>query len=599
MKSIATRILGTIAWSAAGLAWVSVCQAQWQSQSILIKPGWTAIYLHVDASYQTLDKLVGADPNNPIEEVWLWQPPPSTLQFVTSPQTPLTGSSQWANWARLGLGLNRSLRSLAPNTACLVHSVATTNYVWSLKGQPVAPAYTWTSSGLNFLGFPTPSGAPPLFDSFLAPAPLLAAPTDTQIYQYPGGNLGPTNPVQVLAYHVTPVTRGQAFWIKSDQFNSYFGPFQVSLQNGAGIAFGDSSGQYSFHLRNTTATSVTVAMNLLASEAPPAGQASVASAPPLLVRGLLNNSNLTYSFSALNVGGSQSWQLAPQGQPGSDIVVVLGLNRYAMNAGPGAVYGGILEFTDGSGLEQVDVAVSAVAGSTAGLWVGNAQVNQVANYLKNYQTDANNNLVLSNGAYVVSSINTNIGPTASAFPLRLIVHNDGTNAVLLQRIYYGFDTSSNYVLATSESALDPTRLSTARRISSTQFPWTSSNLVWSLSGQLAQGGVLQTTATVNYDDQASNPFLHTYHPDHDNLDSRFENQLPLGSESYQITRQITLNVAAPGGDFASLTSSAQSISGNYSETITLTGLGGATRSFNVAGAFSLNRISNLATLARQ
>ena len=32
---------------------------------------------------------------------------------------------------------------------------------------------------------------------------------------------------------------------------------------------------------------------------------------------------------------------------------------------------------------------------------------------------------------------------------------------------------------------------------------------------------MATTVTLSYNDQASNPFLHTYHPDHDNLDATF------------------------------------------------------------------------------
>src|SRR5208283_2823797 len=32
--------------------------AQWQTQSILVKPGWTAVYLHVDPSYTNLDSLI-------------------------------------------------------------------------------------------------------------------------------------------------------------------------------------------------------------------------------------------------------------------------------------------------------------------------------------------------------------------------------------------------------------------------------------------------------------------------------------------------------------------------------------------------------------
>ena len=66
--------------------------AQWQTQSFVVKPGLTAVYLHVDASYTNLDSLIGSDPNNPIAEVWLWVAP-STIQYVTSPQTPITGSS--------------------------------------------------------------------------------------------------------------------------------------------------------------------------------------------------------------------------------------------------------------------------------------------------------------------------------------------------------------------------------------------------------------------------------------------------------------------------------------------------------------------------
>src|SRR3974377_545749 len=66
------------------LGFCRAAEAQWQTQSLLIRPGWTAVYLHVDASYQTIDQLVGADPSNPISEIWLWRPAPSTLQFVTS-----------------------------------------------------------------------------------------------------------------------------------------------------------------------------------------------------------------------------------------------------------------------------------------------------------------------------------------------------------------------------------------------------------------------------------------------------------------------------------------------------------------------------------
>lgn len=572
--------------------------AQWLTQSILIKPGWTAVFLHVDASYQSLDQLVGSDPNNPISQIWLWQTAPTT-QFATSPQSPVVPNSQWAVWARLGLGIQNTFNLLTPNSAYLVYSAAATSYTWRVQGKPVAPQYNWTTAGLNFIGFPTVPVNPPNYDSFLSLAPTLQSLA--QIFQYPGGTLGPTNPSQLFAYHTTPVTRGQAVWIRSGTvFNNYFGPFTVALQTAGGVSFGDSVSEYSFHLRNTTISNVTVSLRLLASETPPAGQTPIVAAPPMLVRGALNTSNLTYSFTTLPIGNVQSWALTPQGQPGSDLVVVLGINRYLMARGPGTLFAGILQFTDSFGFTEVDVPVSALESSTAGLWVGNASVTQVRNYLKNYQMDSNNvPVVSSNGNYIVTSVNTNLGAVARPFPLRLIVHNDGTNAVLLQRAYYGLSPYTNLMIATSQSLLDPTHLDSARRITAAHLPWTSNNAPMPFSGQLVQGGVLTATADLPYDDQASNPFLHTYHPDHDNLDASFQTELAQGYESYRVTRQITLNISPPGNDFASLTSVGQSLVGYYAEAITVGGLGGASRNFYVSGIFSLNRISPISTLNQQ
>jgi hypothetical protein len=572
--------------------------AQWQTQSLLVKPGWSAIYLHVDASYQTLDQLVGSNASNPITQLWLWQPPAGTLQFVTSPQSPIS-ASQWVVWGRSGSGVSGSLGALVPNAAYLVYSAATTNYTWRLKGKPVAPDYSWTTSGLNFLGFPTSPANPPEFDTFLSMAPNLASVAE--VFHYQGGPLGSGNPNQLFAYHTTPVTRGEAFWISSGTlFNKYFGPVQVLFPDMAGARFGDTAGQYSFRLVNVTATNVTVTLNLLGSETPPGGQTPVVDAPPLLVRGAQSMSNLTYSYTNFRASSPQTWTLTPQGQDGSNIKVVLGLNRYMMtNSSPGALYAGILQFTDSLGLSEVDVPVSAVQGSTAGLWVGQASIMQVATYLKTYQRDANHNLAVSDsGSYIVSGIDTNLGAVSRPFPLRLILHNTGTSTYLLQRVYYGMDPGSNLVVATSQSALDPARLATARRISAVDLPWSSNNAPWVCTGTLEPGGTLATAVSLPYDDQASNPFLHTYNPDHDNLNANSQEELPPGAESYDIARQITLEILPPGDDFQSLTRAGQTLSGTYEESITVSGAGDASRTFNVSGIFAINRISTIATLTQ-
>jgi hypothetical protein len=585
-----------------GLALAGFClssQAQWLTQTNVIKPGWTAVYLNVDPSVSglNLDQLVGSDPSNPIAEIWLWKAPANASQYITTPLSPLSAGSYWVKWVRNSPATPNALETLIPNNAYLIHSTASGNYTWRVQGKPAPPSCLWDISGLNLIGFSTPTANPPSFQSFLAPAASLAG--IVELYQYTGGNLvSSVNPGLVFSQYLTKVTRGQAFWIRATNVNNtYFGPFQVALPNPSGLSYGTSAGQITLQIQNATAGALTVSANLLASETPPYGQTPIVGAPPLLVRGSLNASNLTYACASLAVGSPQSWTLAPQGQPGASVQVVLGVNRYAMTSGASSLYAGILRFTDSLGLSQVDVPVSAQSISTAGLWVGNASITQVGSYLKSYQTDASSNLAVnSNGSYIITGVNTNLGAVPVPYPLRLILFNDGANCSLLQRVYYGLRQDTNLVVATTESVLDASHLNTARRISATQLPWTAANSPWPCSGQLGLGGVVSATVTDNYDDQAANPFLHTYHPDHNNLDSTTTppKELPIGAESYAISRRITLSVQPNTADFLSLTTANGSLTGAYSETITLTGAGA--RVFTTAGSFSLTCISPIATL---
>ena len=580
-------------------------RAQWVTQTISLKAGWNAVYLHVDPSYSPLNTLVGADLSNPILEVWRWAPPSSTLQFVQSPQQPVEGA-QWMSWTRNSTD-TQLLQTLVGNSAYLVR-VATnvSTYTWTIKGRPLPPAYTWTTTGLNFLGFPTVPVNPPAFDSFLSQVPDLQL--NAEIYWYPGGELGAGNPARVYAMRNSKVNRGQAYWIRAGTvYNNYFAPFQLAISGSSGVNYRDSLSVFSFRLRNLAATNLTVNLGLVASETPPTGQTNIVGPPALWVRGALNTTNLTYSYTRLAVGGSHSWTLPAQGLSGSDIEVVLGLDRTTMSSSVGSLYAGVLRLTDSLGFAQVDMPVAAQVASSAGLWVGAASVSQVGQYLKSYSRGGDNQAVAdTNGQYIVTGINTNLGPVPQAFPLRLIVHNPEVgagNAVLLQRAFVGMDAWTNAIVALSESSLNVSTISQARRISAAHLPWSATNRCWTFDGALGQASNLTTSVTLDYADQASNPFLHTYHPDHDNLDPAFKNQLAQGAESYTMRRDITLSMQPTAGGSASFANSAQSLSGIYAETITVSGLaraGGAndTRVFHVQGAFSLNRITSIPTLTR-
>ncbi len=743
--------------------------AQWLTQTFNLKQGWNAVYLHVEVPYTDLTTLLGG---SPIEEVWLWKRNQSADQFVQSPAAPVE-SVQWASWKSTAAG-SSALQYLGANEAYLVYSAAA--FTWNVKGRPRPPRYEWTTSGLNFLGLPTPAANPPVFSAWLGGAPNLQ---QSEIILYQGGEAlgtGPANLITLYAPNTTPVTRGRAWWIKAvGIYNKYYGPFELVTADNVGAEFGAQRSAYRLRLRNLTPASLEVTVQLLASEDEPAGQANIVATPPLLMRGDLNLTNLTYGYSALPENGDHTWTLPPAGQNGSETEVVIGLNRAAISASEGDLLAGVLRFTDSRGHTQVDVPVSATVASDAGLWVGGAAVTQVRQYLKSYVRDDQGEVVTSDvnsqvldqsqvavdaagshavidqnsmaaqifvsghnapltrvglqldkvtsgasppdlivkiqgvdtngapsgsalssiqvpadsiaertdnfgqllffdfhdppalvrgGSYVlvleladarsdvayrwhqadpagedaypsgeayqefagawsslpadfvfqtymgspdvafgqslVSDVNTEMGGVQRAFPLRLIVHNPDAggsgNAVLLQRVYAGLDLGTNFMLSASETGLNPAFLDQAHRISATHLPWSEANAGWTFNGLLGRAAQITATVELDHRDQAANPFLHTYHPDHDNLNATRDTELEQGRESYTIRREITLSVAPPADDFASIASAGETLSGDYLETITFLGLaresGVDQRRFEVRGAFSLNRISD-------
>ena len=287
-------------------------------------------------------------------------------------------------------------------------------------------------TGLNFIGFPTPVANPPSFQNYFAQDPAIA--NVAQYYYYPGGPFSILNPQQVFSPAITPVTRGQAYWVSATNVNNtYFGPFKLTLPSLSGFVFGTSAGQATVHLVNVTSNTITVSAQLLPSETPPAGQTNIVGAPPLLVEGALNSSNLTYAYSNLGTGVTNSWTLAPYGQPGCDVPVVIGVNRFAMTNATGSLYAGFLRFTDSLGYSDVDVPVSAVSANNAGLWVGSANISQVGSYLKTYATNLDGTYAFAVGTNYQYSVAPASGLVTSNY---LVVSQVQTNT----QITY-FDTN--------------------------------------------------------------------------------------------------------------------------------------------------------------
>jgi hypothetical protein len=184
--------------------------------------------------------------------------------------------------------------------------------------------------------------------------------------------------------------------------------------------------------------------------------------------------------------------------------------------------------------------------------------------------------------------------TTRAFPLRTLLHiSDSGAATLLSKAFLGqLAVEPNDVgVCVDESLLKQDALEGAQRLVAAHLPL---NRTISGSALVAPPGAVAFTVITPFND-ASNPFVHQYHPDHDNKDARFQ-PAGAGVESYDITRTCTFEftTAAPEGSTVTSGWGATVIGGEYHETIS----GVHKNDIQVSGTFELRRASEIGVLSQ-
>jgi hypothetical protein len=194
--------------------------------------------------------------------------------------------------------------------------------------------------------------------------------------------------------------------------------------------------------------------------------------------------------------------------------------------------------------------------------------------------------------------------TATPFKLRTLLHlSDGGTARLLSEVYLGqLALAPNDVgLCTSEALLKQNALGSAQCFSSSHMPM--DQVITAGSGSFATGQTLTRVITVPYND-ATNPFVHAYHPDHDNKDARGNwlsatedaSGLKQTEESHDIRRtcQFIFTASPPAGSSVTSGWGSSVIGGNYIETMT----GVHKDPLILSGTFELRRASQIGTLSQ-
>jgi hypothetical protein len=540
----------------ASLFLAATAHAQWQSTTYTLNGGWNSIYLHGNATHATLDELFAAKPE--VLEVWRWNPNPNQVGFTSTPLLPSNGTPEWSKWVRGGPAA--SLIGLTGQSAYLVKCSSAVSV--AIAQRPMPPSNTWVRSGANFLGFPSSkaTGNFPTFSNYFATFPAAIA-ANAKIFKYVGGELGPGNPLQIFSPNLERVNRDQAYWFSSEVVGNFYAPVQISLSNNEGFAFGRRGTVITARVMNRTAAVMTLRIAPVASNSPPDGQELITAGVPLTRRTLDDQA----AWVETPIAAAYDEVIAPK----SSVELSFGIDRSAMSGAADALYASLLRFTDSANTFDILLPATARKDTLAGLWIGEAIVTAVES----------------------KPLQNAVKPTGSAFPLRYLIHvaDDGTARVVSQ-VFMGPMAAAphDFGLCRSEAGLKADAKAAARRIVATHLPLDQALVT--TTGSFTIGSDLSCTIATPFNDP-TNPFVHQYHPDHDNKSG--QTALVAGQESYNITREVSFTFTAtpPGGGSATGWGSSV-IGGTYGEVVS----GLHKQNISLTGTFVLRRASELGIL---
>lgn len=550
---------------------------EWGTQTLELSPGWNAVFLEVQPFENKCEVVFGG---HPVESIWMWNKRFDSVQFVQDPNNLVPENPDWLTWFRddhPSAFLN-DLYAVFSNRCYLVKLGGDAPVTVELEGRREVRKRDWLQDSFNFVGFHIDPASPPAFSDFFGADKALAG---QEIYRtLPSGeNALVENP------ETEQLRAGEAYWIYTKGPTTFSGPLNIEMKDQNGLVFGNVMREHNLTIHNSSNAPRDVTVRLLPSERPTKATKSLKSlAGPVAL-----------SYRRLVSWGEFDAPIDFTLAPGASQGLQLAVRRAAMqsNPDPDALYESVLEVRDDKGVRFL-VPVSANGGvNFAGIWVGSVTLDGV-----------------SEAGNASDSVTTT--PTGSPFTFRIIVHVDGDgNAHLLQRVslmqvqailgpsaedpsVQEVVTPARYVAITDDSLLNQYEgisirdgQLVGRRITAPAFGFQdplplSGTITTSLSG----------TTVMAYDD-AMNPFVHAFHPDHNNLDERYDQTLPEGVESYTFSRELDLEFTEEDPEQLGLPEwGYEIIGGNYSEKLS----GVHKRDIYMSGTFQLHKVLDVASL---
>ncbi|AKS42486.1 hypothetical protein [Wenzhouxiangella marina] len=561
-------------------------KASTYEQVIQLQPGWNAIYVEVQPEVDSIEQVFAGIP---VASVWRWLPDDQPVAFIQDPDEELLTIDGWYGYfpPERPESVLTNLYTISANQPYLVRLLGSQPVELRIEGRPLVRRMRWRSDDFQFTGFPVDPDNPPTFANWFAGS---EAHADQSIFRLSENGEW----VEIAQPFSERIQSGEAYWVFTRGRSTYQGPLEVELEFDGRLDFGGTLARDGFTLRNASGLGNQITLRQLDSDVP----------VPLAVR------------QVDDATGSIFWPVLPReytvALPVDEAITLrLGVRRADLLANDASH---IIEITNGFGarrLLEVSAAVSQPIVQTATATVRRSEDGQLRNADPRYAG-------LWLGVISIDAVSQaqqgGVMPTpvGREFNLRVLMHVDasGTTRMLKEVIqmwqdgteipdpdnpgFFITETPGRNVLVTREELIPNFSGAVLRggepvglRVSTAGFDFEGPEL--ELAGAFGANGLL--TGSIVLDPEfPTNPFLHRYHPDHDNLDPQFLN---FREEAFEVTREFEF--------FFSLNDPEQlnppeygdeELAGAYSESIS--GLHRST--VFVSGTFRMRRVSTVPLL---
>ena len=494
---------------AAGLAALTA-SASHVDQTLVLKPGWNAIYLEVtpdDGNEATTDdtlceNVFNAGEYGAVTTVMAYRSDAydETRQYGDDGSEILQKPVSYLTWLR-GDATGSTLRALAGGRSYLIYVTGKSQVTNKVTGVPCAPLMTWrdTSNGdfINLVGMTLS-----IEDKIPASKCFGEGPYGNKgtIYEVGGTNSVPDfKPVAFMG--VPKIVSGKAYGASAERSGSWGGV--IGFVSSGGITFGADDSQASVEVKNNGTSERIFRFTTVASILP--GENF-----PEQFQRRLPRTDLVSDAAWTNLASGSSWDVKLE--PGKSVVETFSVDRLKLSEN--AAYGAVLVIDDLSGTQmRVRVPIFVEKGAESaeavefpvGLWSGYIQMEAVS------RLDDTNRIPVKAGGTLKMNV-------------MMHVAQDGS-VKLLQRVVAGVETNGTQRLWRELESV-PAEVTNARRFSTVMMS-IDNPVVEKTSGTFGDSLAFDWTVAER---AADNPFRHAWHPDHDGKKADYSGAAPSGDD---------------------------------------------------------------------